>query len=44
MTAATSICPRRHKFTVTLSKTSNGINVTIGQWEDDGTDNGGTAE
>lgn len=35
---------KRHKFTVTLSKTSNGINVTIGQWEDDGTDNGGTAE
>ena len=35
---------KRHKFTVTLSKTSNGINVTIDQWEDDGTDNGGTAE
>ena len=35
---------KRHRFTVTLSKTSNGINVNIGQWEDDGTDNGGTAE
>lgn len=35
---------KRHRFTVTLSKTSNGINVTIDQWEDDGTDNGGTAE
>ncbi len=35
---------KRHKFTVTLSKTSNGINVDIEQWEDDGTDNGGTAE
>ena len=35
---------KRHKFTVTLSKTSNGINVDIDDWEDDGTDNGGTAE
>ena len=34
----------RHKFTVTLSKTSNGINVGIDQWEDEGIDNGGTAE
>lgn len=33
-----------HKFTVTLSKTSNGINVSINQWNDDGSDNGGTAE
>lgn len=33
-----------HKFTVTVSKTSNGINVNITKWEDDGTDNGGTAE
>lgn len=35
---------KRHRFTVTLNKTSNGINVNIDQWEDDGTDNGGTAE
>lgn len=35
---------KRHKFTVTLSKTSNGINVGIDPWEDDGNDNGGTAE
>jgi len=35
---------QRHKFTVTVSKTSNGINVNITKWEDDGTDNGGTAE
>lgn len=34
---------KRHTFTVTLEKTSSGVNVTIGAWEDDGTDNGGTA-
>lgn len=33
----------KHNFTVTLSKTSNGINVNISQWEDDGIDYGGTA-
>jgi hypothetical protein len=35
---------KRHTFTVTLSKTSNGVNVSIGAWEDDEIDNGGTAE
>ena len=35
---------KRYRFTVVLSKTSNGINVSIGQWDDDGTDYGGTAE
>ena len=35
---------KRHRFTVVLNKTSNGINVTIDQWEDDGIDHGGTAE
>lgn len=35
---------KRHLFTVTVSKTSNGINVGIGDWEDGGEDNGGTAE
>lgn len=35
---------KSHKFTVTLSKTSNGVNVTINPWAEDGTDNGGTAE
>ena len=35
---------KRYRFTVTLSKTSDGVNVTIDQWEDDGTDYGGTAE
>lgn len=34
----------RHTFTVTVKKTSNGINVDIGAWVDDGTDNGGIAE
>lgn len=35
---------KRHLFTTTVSKTSNGINVGIGAWEDDNIDNGGTAE
>lgn len=35
---------KTHKFTVTLSKTSNGVNVNISKWEDDGIDYGGTAE
>lgn len=35
---------QKHKFTVTLSKTSNGVNVNITKWEDDGIDYGGTAE
>lgn len=35
---------KSHKFTVTLSKTSNGVNVNINPWEDSGVDNGGTAE
>lgn len=35
---------KKHKFTVTLSKTSNGINVNITKWEEDGNDYGGNAE
>ena len=35
---------KKHQFTVTLSKTSNGVNVNITKWEDDGIDYGGTAE
>ena len=35
---------KRYNCTVKLSKTSEGVNVTIGDWEDDGTDYGGTAE
>jgi len=40
----TFVSSKSHKFTVTLSKTSNGVNVNINPWTDDGTDNGGTAE
>lgn len=42
--AFTFVSGKRHRFTVTLSKTSSGVNVTIDQWDDDGTDNGGVAE
>ena len=35
---------KRHTFTVTVNKTSNGINVGIGNWEDDGEDHGGVVE
>ena len=35
---------KKHNFNVTLSKTSNGVNVNITKWEDDGKDYGGTAE
>lgn len=35
---------KRYNFTVTVSKTSSGLNVNITGWDDDGTDNGGTAE
>ena len=35
---------KSHKFTITLSKTSTGVNVNINPWIDEGEDNGGTAE
>lgn len=35
---------KRHTIPVTVSKTSNGINVGVGPWEEDEEDNGGTAE
>ena len=35
---------KRYTFTVKVNKTSNGINVNIGQWDDDGGDYGGVAE
>lgn len=35
---------RRHTFTVTVSRTSSGINVNIGAWDEDETDQGGIAE
>ena len=42
--AFTFVSGKSHKFTVTVSKTSNGINVNIDGWETDDTDNGGVAE
>ena len=35
---------KRYTFTVKVNKTSSGINVNIGQWDDDGVDYGGVAE
>jgi len=35
---------KSHHFTVTLSKTSSGLNVGITKWEEDGIDHGGNAE
>lgn len=35
---------KKYNFTVTLSKTSNGVNVGITKWEEDNIDYGGTAE
>lgn len=35
---------KNYNFTLTLSKTTTGINVSIGNWDDDGVDYGGTAE
>lgn len=34
---------KNHKFTVTVTRGSSGINVSITGWEDDGQDNGGVA-
>lgn len=34
----------RYQFTLTVRKTSNGINVDINDWVDDNVDNGGVAE
>lgn len=34
----------QHKFTVTVNKTGSGIDIGIGGWETDDTDNGGSAE
>ena len=40
----TFVSGKRHKFTVTVNKTGNGVNVGIGSWEEDDEDNGGSAE
>lgn len=34
----------QHRFTVTVNKVNNGVNIGIGGWEIDETDNGGSAE
>jgi len=34
----------QHKFTVTVNKSSGGVDIGIGDWEIDDTDNGGAAE
>ena len=35
---------KQHKFTITLNKTSNGVNIGIGGWTEDEEDYGGSAE
>lgn len=35
---------KSHDFNVVVGKTSGGVNVNITPWQNDGTDNGGTAE
>lgn len=42
--AFTFVGGKSYQMTVTVSKTSNGINVNITDWDSDGTDYGGTAE
>lgn len=42
--AFTFVAGKSHSFTVTVNKTSNGINVSIPEWETDDIDNGGVAE
>lgn len=34
----------QHKFTVTVNKASSGVDIGVGNWEIDDTDNGGAAE
>lgn len=41
---AAFVAGKSHKFTIMLSKTTNGVNVGITKWENDGFDYGGTAE
>ena len=41
--AFTFTAGKRHTFTITLAKTGSGIDVSIGAWDVDDTDNGGTA-
>lgn len=34
----------QHKFTIAVNKSSGGVDITIGGWESDGEDHGGSAE
>ena len=40
----TFVSGKQHTFTVTVNKTGSGINIGVGDWDNDGTDNGGDAE
>lgn len=40
----TFVSGKRHSFSVTVSKVSNGVNVSIGAWDEDEVDHGGTAK
>ena len=40
----TFLSGKRHTFTVTVKRTTSGINIGIGDWDDDGEDYGGEAE
>lgn len=40
----TFVAGKQHKFTVTVNKTGSGVNVGVGDWEEDTEDNGGDAE
>lgn len=40
----TFVANTQHKLTITVNKTSNGVNIGIGEWETDDEDYGGSAE
>ena len=40
----TFVANKQHKFTVTINKSSNGVNIGIGGWDTDDNDYGGDAE
>lgn len=40
----TFVANKQHKFTVTINKSSNGVNIGIGGWETDNNEYGGDAE
>ena len=42
--AFTFVAGKRHKFTITVNRLSDGMNVSVSQWDNDETDHGGIAE